>query len=173
MEAFDTAIIGAGPFGLSIAAHLSRILGIIMFGEPMRTWRTLMPPDMLLRSDWEHTNLSAPNGAGTLEAWARSGEGERVEPLPLQHFLRYAEWFHRSFVPQSDPADVARVDLADGGVRVTTVAGDEVQARNAVLALGVTPFPRVPPVLGAPAIRASASCSSAPATTTSWASASP
>ena len=149
MEAFDTAIIGAGPFGLSIAAHLSRILGIIMFGEPMRTWRTLMPPDMLLRSDWEHTNLSAPNGAGTLEAWARSGEGERVEPLPLQHFLRYAEWFHRSFVPQSDPADVARVDLADGGVRVTTVSGDEVQARNAVLALGVTPFPRVPPVLGA------------------------
>ena len=149
MEAFDTAIVGAGPFGLSIAAHLSRILGIIMFGEPMRTWRTLMPPDMLLRSDWEHTNLSAPNGAGTLEAWARSGEGERVEPLPLQHFLRYAEWFHRSFVPQSDPADVARVDLADGGVRVTTVSGDEVQARNAVLALGVTPFPRVPPVLGA------------------------
>ena len=149
MEAFDTAIVGAGPFGLSIAAHLSRILGIIMFGEPMRTWRTLMPPDMLLRSDWEHTNLSAPNGAGTLEAWARSGEGERVEPLPLQHFLRYAEWFHRSFVPQSDPADVARVELADGGVRVTTVSGDEVQARNAVLALGVTPFPRVPPVLGA------------------------
>jgi len=72
-----------------------------------------------------------------------------VEPLPLQHFLRYAEWFHRSFVPQSDPADVARVDLADGGVRVTTVSGDEVQAGNAVLALGVTPFPRVPPVLGA------------------------
>jgi len=149
VERFDTAIIGAGPFGLSIAAHLSRILGIIMFGEPMRTWRTLMPPDMLLRSDWEQTNLSAPNGAGTLEAWVRSGEGERVEPLPLQHFLRYAEWFHRSFVPQSDPADVAQLELADGGVRVTTVSGDEVQARNAVLALGVTPFPRVPPVLGA------------------------
>ena len=149
MKAFDTAIVGAGPFGLSIAAHLSRILGIIMFGEPMRTWRTLMPPDMLLRSDWEQTNLSAPNGAGTLEAWVRSGEGERVEPLPLQHFLRYADWFHRSFVPQSDPADVAQLELADGGVRLTTVSGDEVQARNAVLALGVTPFPRVPPVLGA------------------------
>jgi len=34
-------------------------------------------------------------------------------------------------------------------VRVTTQAGDEVQARNAVLALGVTPFPRVPAVLAA------------------------
>jgi cation diffusion facilitator CzcD-associated flavoprotein CzcO len=145
----DTAIVGAGPFGLSIAAHLSRVLTICMFGEPMRTWRTLMPPDMLLRSDWDHTNLSAPGGAGTLEAWARSGEGERLEPLPLQHFLRYADWFQRSFVPASNPSPVARVDLADGGVRVTTSAGDERQAGSAVLALGVTPFPRVPPVLAA------------------------
>jgi thioredoxin reductase len=156
VELIDTAIIGAGPFGLSIAAHLSRILNVIMFGEPMRTWRTLMPPDMLLRSDWEHTNMSAPGGAGTLEAWVRSGEGERLEPLPLQHFLHYAEWFHRSFVPQSDPSDVAQVGLADGGVRVTTASGDELQARSAVLALGVTPFPRVPPALeasGDPRIR--------------------
>src|SRR3954466_2500334 len=58
VELIDTAIIGAGPFGLSIAAHLSRILNVIMFGEPMRTWRTLMPPDMLLRSDWETPNMS-------------------------------------------------------------------------------------------------------------------
>ena len=104
---------------------------------------------MLLRSDWDHTNLSAPAGAGTLEAWVRSGEAERMEPLPLPHFLRYADWFRRSFVPESDPSDVAQIDLADGGVRVTTSAGDEVQARAAVLALGVTPFPRVPPVLAA------------------------
>ena len=69
----------------------------------MRTWRTLMPPDMLLRSDWDHTNLSAPGGAGTLEAWVRSGEGERIEPLPLQHFLRYAEWFQRSVRARERP----------------------------------------------------------------------
>jgi thioredoxin reductase len=156
VERIDTAIVGAGPFGLSVAAHLSRSLRIRLFGEPMRTWRTLMPPDMLLRSDWEHTNMSAPSGAGTLEAWVRSGEGERVEPLPLQHFLHYAGWFHRTFVPDSDPADVAHVDLADGGLRVTTASGEQVQANSAVLAIGVTPFPRVPPVLaesGDPRIR--------------------
>jgi FAD-dependent urate hydroxylase len=149
VDRIDTAIIGAGPFGFSVAAHVSRSGSARVYGEPMRTWRTLMPPDMLLRSDWEHTNLSAPGGAGTLEAWARSGDGERVEPLPLQHFLRYADWFRRSFVPESDTGDVAQVDLADGGVRVTTAAGDEVLARTAVLALGVTPFPRVPAVLAA------------------------
>ena len=149
MDRIDTVIVGAGPFGFSVAAHVSRNGSARTYGESMRTWRTLMPPDMVLRSDWEHTNLSAPHGAGTLEAWVRSGEGERLEPLPLQHFLRYAEWFERTFVPESDPGDVGRIELADGGVRVTTQAGDEVQARNAVLALGVTPFPRVPAVLAA------------------------
>ncbi|MDX6619403.1 MAG: FAD-dependent urate hydroxylase, partial [Gaiellales bacterium] len=48
-----------------------------------------------------------------------------------------------------DASDVAHIELADGGVRVTTAAGDETQARSAVLALGVTPFPRVPPAIAA------------------------
>jgi hypothetical protein len=149
VDRIDTAVVGAGPFGLSVAAHASRHGTARTFGEPMRTWRRLMPPDMLLRSDWEHTNLSAPGGAGTLEAWARSGAAERLEPLPLQHFLAYADWFQHSFVPESDAHDVTGIALADGGVRVTTSAGDEVQARAAVLALGVTPFPRVPAALAA------------------------
>ena len=156
MDRIDTAIVGAGPFGLSVAAHASCNGTARTFGEPMRTWRRLMPPDMLLRSDWEHTNLSAPGRAGTLEAWVQSGEAERLEPLPLTHFLSYADWFQRTFVPESDPSDVASIALADGGVRLTTVSGDEVQARAAVLALGVTPFPRVPGVLagsGDPRIR--------------------
>jgi cation diffusion facilitator CzcD-associated flavoprotein CzcO len=149
VDKIDIAIVGAGPFGLSVAAHASRHRSARTFGEAMRTWRRLMPPDMLLRSDWEHTNLSAPGRAGTLEAWVQSGEAERLEPLPLQHFLRYADWFQRRFVPESDPRDVTSIAAADGGVRLTTAGGDEVQARAAVLALGVTPFPRVPPGLAA------------------------
>src|SRR5262249_604021 len=101
------------------------------------------------RSDWDHTNLSAPERAGTLEAWVQRGEAERLEPLPLAHFLRYADWFRETFVPESDPSDVTRLELADGGVRVTTAAGAHVQARAAVLALGVPPFPRVPAALAA------------------------
>ena len=48
----EVAIIGAGPYGLSIAAHL-RHLGVDfrVFGKPMETWRKHMPKGMLLKSD--------------------------------------------------------------------------------------------------------------------------
>jgi len=48
VDRIDTAVVGAGPFGLSVAAHASLNGSARTFGEPMRTWRRLMPPDMLL-----------------------------------------------------------------------------------------------------------------------------
>ena len=51
----DLLIIGAGPFGLAIAAQASH-LGIdhLIVGKPMEFWRKNMPQGMLLRSacDW-------------------------------------------------------------------------------------------------------------------------
>jgi lysine/ornithine N-monooxygenase len=143
-ERLDVAVIGAGPFGLSVAAHLPQ-RAVRVFGEPMQTWRTRMPPDMLLRSDWEETSLSAPQDRGAISIWARATGEPREEPIPLQKFLRYADWFRRTFVRESDPADVVGVDRAGGLLRVTTAAGDEVDARRVLVAVGVTPFPFAPP----------------------------
>ncbi len=40
----DLAIISAGPYGLSIAAHLSaQGVAFRIFGSPMSTWLTQMP----------------------------------------------------------------------------------------------------------------------------------
>jgi FAD-dependent urate hydroxylase len=143
-ERLDVAVIGAGPFGLSVAAHLPH-RAVRVFGEPMQTWRTRMPPDMLLRSDWEETSLSAPRDRGSISLWARATGEPREEPIPLQKFLRYSDWFRRTFVGESDPADVVGVDRAGGLLRVTTAAGDEVDARRVLIAVGVTPFPYAPP----------------------------
>src|SRR5262249_33099010 len=115
-----------------------------VFGQPMRTWRTLMPQDMLLRSDWEHTNLSAPARAGTLDAWTQATGEARVEPTPLQAFLRYGDWFRERFVPDLDESDVARIERGAKGFRVHTNAGGEVDAGSVVLAVGVMPFPNRP-----------------------------
>jgi cation diffusion facilitator CzcD-associated flavoprotein CzcO len=140
----DVAVIGAGPFGLSVAAHLAD-RRVRVFGAPMQTWRTRMPPDMRLRSDWEETSLSAPADRGSIDVWSRASGEPREEPIPLQKFLRYSDWFRATFVPEADPDDVVHLDRAAGVLRVTTAGGNEVDAERAVIAVGVTPFPHAPP----------------------------
>ena len=134
------AVVGAGPFGLSVAAHLADAR---VFGEPLRTWRRHMPHDMLLRSAWEETSLSAPAG-GTIDDFARSTGSPREEPLHLQTFLRYGEWFRRRFVEDADANDVACIESHRTGLHVTTAAGDELDVRAAVIAVGVMPFAHAP-----------------------------
>jgi thioredoxin reductase len=145
-ERLDIAVIGAGPYGLSVAAHLIG-RNVRTFGAPMETWRTRMPPYMFLRSDWQETSLSAPGNLGSIDRWARVSGEEREEPIPLQKFLRYAEWFRRTFVPEGDPADIAGLERDGGGYRVTTAAGDELAARQVVVAVGAVPFAYAPPKL--------------------------
>ncbi len=143
-DQLDVAVVGAGPFGLSVAAHLAG-RRVRAFGRPMETWRTRMPPDMRLRSDWDETNLSAPGDQGSIDAWARAVGEPREEPIPLQKFLRYADWFRETLVPENDPSDVAQLERGGGVFRVTTAAGGEADARDVVVAVGVTPFPHAPP----------------------------
>jgi FAD-dependent urate hydroxylase len=143
-DRLDVAVVGAGPFGLSVAAHLPQ-RKVRVFGEPMQTWRTRMPPDMLLRSDWEETSLSAPADRGAIDVWAKATGEPRQEPIPLPLFLRYADWFRQTFVRESDPAEVVDVERGGGVLRVTTSAGDAVDAARVVVAVGVTPFPHAPP----------------------------
>jgi hypothetical protein len=143
-ERLDTAVIGAGPYGLSVAAHLAG-RRVRTFGEPMETWRTRMPPEMLLRSDWKETSLSAPGDLGTIDRWAQEAGEKREEPIPLQKFLRYADWFRSTFVPEGDPSDVVSLQRAADGYRLTTGAGTEVEARRVVVAVGAIPFAHAPP----------------------------
>jgi lysine/ornithine N-monooxygenase len=143
-DRLDVAVVGAGPFGLSVAAHLAH-RRVRAFGRPMETWRTRMPPDMRLRSDWDETNLSAPGDRGSIDAWAQAVGEPREEPIPLQKFLRYADWFRETLVPENDPSDVAQLERGGGVFRVTTAAGAEADARDVVVAVGVTPFPHAPP----------------------------
>ena len=86
----------------------------------MQTWRESMPQGMLLRSAWEETSLSAPGGRGSLGEWARANAQPRVEPIPLEAFLRYSDWFTQQFVGEHDDAEVAKIeDTEDGTFRLT------------------------------------------------------
>src|SRR3954449_3340920 len=65
------AIVGAGPHGLSAAAHLRhRGLEPVVFGDPMAFWRDQMPAGMLLRSSPRASSIADPERKLTIGSWA-------------------------------------------------------------------------------------------------------
>jgi thioredoxin reductase len=147
----DVAVIGAGPYGLSLAAHLeARGVEFRIFGRALETWRRHMPRNMDLKSDGFASNLSAPAPDSTLKAYcARHGirYGDQGLPVALDTFLSYAGAFQERFVPRLEQQNVARLSRGAGGFTVTLDDGERFAARNVVLAVGISWFAYTPPML--------------------------
>jgi cation diffusion facilitator CzcD-associated flavoprotein CzcO len=63
----ETVIIGAGPYGLSTAAHFrNRGIPFRIFGRPMDSWVAHMPKGMMLKSDGFASNIYDPDAKFTL-----------------------------------------------------------------------------------------------------------
>lgn len=153
----DVVIVGAGPYGLAAAAHLrARGVATHVLGEEMAFWRRQMPIGMRLRSSWEASSISDPDGALTLDAY-ETAQGRRLaRPIPLDDFLRYALWFQRAAVPDVDRRRVERVERADGGFRLALDDGDALVAPRVAIATGLESLARRPTQLdglGAPLVR--------------------
>lgn len=142
MNRCDVAIIGAGPYGLSAAAHLSRVKGldVRVFGEPMSFWNQNMPLGMLLRSNWTATQIAGPDESVTLEAFQRATGKSFSVPVPLECFAKYGLWYQKQAVPDLDKRHVVRVDANANGFRVELAAGDALHARRVIIAAGIGPF---------------------------------
>src|SRR5262249_31695574 len=99
---YDVVVIGAGPYGLSIAAHLkARGVSFRIFGKPMHTWLTHMPKGMRLKSEGFASSLSDPGGKFPLEVYCRERGipyGRLGHPVPLEVFSAYGLEFQKRFV---------------------------------------------------------------------------
>src|SRR5437868_4660878 len=138
----DVVIVGAGPHGLSLAAHLrARGMDFRVFGKAMDSWAAHMPASMMLKSDGFVSNLSSPAPDTTLKAWcARNGEAYADEGLPvsLDLFLTYAKWFRETQVPELDPRMVTSVVRNGDAFTVMLADGETFATRAVVVAAGIT-----------------------------------
>lgn len=147
----NVAIVGAGPNGLSIAAHLCESdMPFRIFGKPMENWLTRMPRGMHLKSDGFASSLYQPEGRLTLGQYCRE-EGlayaDMGLPVPLDTFCRYGLAFQQKFVPMLEQNMVAAINRSPFGFLMELDTGERVEARRVIVATGISNFSYLPPFL--------------------------
>ena len=144
----DVLVIGAGPFGLSISAHL-RGIGVEhrIVGRPMDTWRARMPIGMKLKSEPYASAISSPRPGYDVATYCKArglAYTHRQTPLSLEQFLAYADWYTGELVPDVMDNTVTEVTSAPDGFRVAFADADPITVRQIVVATGVLPHAHVP-----------------------------
>jgi thioredoxin reductase len=140
-------IIGAGPFGLAAAACAAdHGIEHVVLGVPMGFWRDRMPAGMVLRSDcsW-HLD---PLGELTIDAFlaTRGQTPADVEPLGLDVYLDYAEWYRTERGIEPAPGLVRSLDRSGMSGRFSAFldTGDTITADAVVVAAGFGSFAWIP-----------------------------
>ena len=150
MRKVSVAIIGAGPYGLSLAAHLTaRNVEHRIFGHPMRFWSRIAEAggERYLKSYCFGTNISAPTPGYTFADYNGPRGLETFEPCSMANFTAYGRWFQQSLVPRVEDVDVERLDRQRGGFGLTLADGSRCDADNVVIATGLSGFAGLPPLL--------------------------
>jgi cation diffusion facilitator CzcD-associated flavoprotein CzcO len=147
----DLLIIGAGPFGLAMAAYAQQLgLDYRMVGKPMEFWQVNMPEQMYLRSacDW-HLD---PLNVDTIERFLQT-QGltpAEVEPLSRQIYLSYLQWFQAQKQLAPIPQYIRQLDQINDGTGsflATLEDGQTITAKRVILAVGFKYFKNEPQAL--------------------------
>lgn len=141
VASIPVAIVGAGPYGLSIAAHLrARGASFRIFGSTMRFWLD-MPRGLYLKSQGFATTISNPQGL-TFDGWCREQGLEDREPCSMESFAAYGLWLQKRLVPDVETTDVSLIERRNGGFRATLASGEQLDARRVVVAVGLRYYRR-------------------------------
>ncbi|MGA8763794.1 MAG: NAD(P)-binding domain-containing protein [Candidatus Sulfotelmatobacter sp.] len=144
----NIAIVGAGPYGLSIAAHFRRRgIPFRIFGRPMDSWLNHMPKGMMLKSDGFASNIYDPDSEFTLRQFCTERGIEYSDtgiPVRLGTFSAYGLAFRERMLPELEDHLVVSLDRSPEGFILRLDDGETVTARRVVVAVGITHFEYVP-----------------------------
>jgi len=144
-------IIGAGPFGLSVAAYL-RAYGIDfrIFGTPMQSWIKHMPAGMLLKSTGFSSTLYDPDRSFTIARYCKE-HGIPYEdvglPVKVETFTAYGLAFQKALVPGVDDTTLVHLSRDHRGFVLELADGRSFTSQRVVLGVGLNFFRNMPPEL--------------------------
>src|ERR1700733_8857975 len=145
MQLVSMLVVGAGPYGVAIAAQaIERGIDTVVVGHPMGFWTDHMPEGMFLRSgtDW-HLDAS---GIDTFEAFIeeRGLSAAHIDPVPIAVFLEYAAWFQIQKHVSIRDRLVSRLERNDDAFVASLDDGTQIAADVVVAAPGAAYFRRFP-----------------------------
>jgi len=147
-QSVDTVTVGAGPYGLSVAAHLLHAkMETLVCGEPMAGWRYHMPKGMYLKSGFDASSLSAPEPGSSLADYCDATGNPILDewhPVPLGMFIDYGLWFQKRHIKEIAPLEICNIAAAPTGFHVSFTNGEKISARTVVVASGHVSYAHMP-----------------------------
>jgi thioredoxin reductase len=144
----DSLILGAGPYGLSLGAHLqARQKDFRLAGTIMGAWINNMPEGMYLKSEGFALDLFEPSRRFTLAAfcqWQGIPYADTGMPISKDTFIAYGQAFQQRFVPQVEERRAVSVTRHGRGFRTVFEDGIEIASHRVVVAAGVGSYARIP-----------------------------
>src|ERR1700678_1306707 len=123
----DVAVVGAGPYGLSIAAHFRRRgIPFRIFGRPMESWVSHMPGGSCLKSDGFASNIYDPDQEFTLQKFCAEQGIEYAHtgiPVRIETFRAYGLAFRNRMLPELDERLVENIQRAAEGFILRLAGG--------------------------------------------------
>ena len=145
MQVVALLVVGAGPYGVAVAAQaIERGVETVVVGRPMSFWTDHMPEGMFLRSgiDW-HLDAS---GVDTFEAFIEDSglSSAQIDPVPIDLFRQYAAWFQSQKHLSVRDRHVSRLDRNEDVFVASLDDGTQIAADVVVVAPGAAHFRQFP-----------------------------
>lgn len=141
-------IIGAGPFGLSLAAYLRRYaVDFRIVGSPMSFWLNHMPRGMQLKSTGFSSTLYDPDHSFTIRRYCEDHAIPYEDvglPVKLETFSAYGLAFQKALVPEVEDARLVKLSRGHNGFLLELDNGHSFFSKNVVLGVGLDYFRRIP-----------------------------
>jgi len=144
------AIVGAGPYGLSLAAHLAaRGVEHRIFGQTMAFWSQIAAAggQRYLKSYCFGTNISTPVPGFSFADYSAPLGLETFEPCSIGDFTAYGHWFQKCNVGWVESVDVALIARKGDCFELALADGARLTAARVVIATGLACFAQTPPAL--------------------------
>ena len=143
----DVAIVGAGPYGLSLAAYLrQRGVSFRVFGRPMEFWFQIAQggSNRYLKSFGLGTPIYVPQAGYSFVEYCLRRNLESFEPCSIEDFANYGIWVQDHHIPDVERVGVVDISSMEGGFHITLSNGDALSAKRVVVATGLTSYARIP-----------------------------